>query len=78
MSDKPSLLRIPQHFQTVDEVLGCASQLKLPNILVLSEREDGAIIYLDNGLTMAEANWLMDRMKAIMLASRTYAEPQPR
>ena len=68
----PRLLRIPAHFKSVEDVLGCAAKLDLTNILVLSEREDGSIVFLDDGLTLAQANWLMDRMKTLMLSG---AEP---
>ncbi len=69
--DKPKLLRVPQHFKTIDEVLGCAAKLNLSNILVLSERKDGALVFLDNGLNLAQANWLCDRLKALMLSGIT-------
>jgi len=67
----PQLLKIPEHFQTVDDVLGCAAKLNLRNILVLSEMENGNLVILDDGLTMAQANWLVDRFKTLMLSGAT-------
>lgn len=66
--EAPRLLRIPEKFQTVSDVLECAKKMDLPNVLVLSEREDGSIVFLDSDLTFSEANWLIDRLKALMLA----------
>ena len=62
------LLRIPQHFHSVDDVLGVAAKLELEKILVLSDRPNGALVFLDNGLTFAETNWLIDRLKHLMLS----------
>ena len=64
----PVLLKIPEKFQTVEDVLGCAAKLDLPNVLVLSEREDGAIVFLASEMTLAQTNWLIDRFKALMVA----------
>ena len=66
--DQPRLLRVPEQFQSVNDVLACAQKLDLPNVLVLSEREDGSIVFLDSDMTLAQANWLIDRLKALMLA----------
>jgi hypothetical protein len=62
------LLRIPTHFRSVDDVLGCAAKLNLPNILVLSELENGDFVVLDDGLSLSAANWLVDRFKQLMLS----------
>lgn len=67
MADEPRLLRVPYHFQTVEQVLATAAKMDLPNVLVLSEREDGSLVFLDNDLTLAQANWLLDRMKALLI-----------
>lgn len=69
---QPTLLRIPKHFRTVDDVLGAASKLGLTNVLVLSEKEDGSIVFLDNDLTLSKTNWLLDRMKYILLDPHTF------
>lgn len=66
--NEPELLRVPQHFRSVADVLGAAAHMRLPNVLVLSELENGALVFLDSGLNMAECNWLIDRLKALMLA----------
>ncbi len=67
MADDPKLLRIPQHFHTVEEMLGAARQLELPNALLISEREDGSLVFLDTDLNVSQANWMLDRMKQILL-----------
>ena len=66
MSDPP-LLRVPRSFHSVEEVLACAAKMDLPNCIVLSELESGALVLLDSGLTMAQCNWLIDRLKALLL-----------
>jgi uncharacterized protein YerC len=67
MTDEPKLLCIPEHFRSVDDMLAVAGKLKLGNALLISEREDGSLVFLDTSLTVAEANWLIDRMKVLML-----------
>ena len=74
----PKLLRVPQHFQSVSEVLACAEKMDLPNVLVLSEREDGSIVFLDSGMNFAQTNWLLDRMKMMLLGPGTYELKAPR
>lgn len=64
---KPSLLRIPTSFHSIDEVLGAAAKMNLPHCLVISETESGGLVLLDSGMTMAQTNWLLDRLKALML-----------
>lgn len=66
MNDVPELLRIPDKFHTVDEVLGVASQLHLTNVLVISETIDGDLVMLDSDMSCAEANWLLDRIKVLL------------
>lgn len=68
----PKLLRVPTHFRSVDDVLACAAKIDLPNVLVLSERADGSLVFLDNDLTLAQANWLLDRMKALLITSNMF------
>lgn len=63
----PQLLRVPVSFHSVDDVLETAKKLELTNVLILSEREDGAIVFLDNKMTMAQANWILDRAKALLV-----------
>jgi hypothetical protein len=72
---KPTLLRVPTHFRSVADVLGAAAQMDLPHVLVLSERDDGALVFLDSGLNMAECNWLIDRLKALILAPQQPMRP---
>ena len=44
------------------------------DVLVLSEREDGSLVLLDDGMTLAQANWLLDRAKAVMLMPGGFAK----
>jgi hypothetical protein len=61
------LLRIPSTFHTVNEVLATAKQLDLPNVIVLSELEDGKLVFLKTTMSVASTNWLLDRMKTLLL-----------
>jgi hypothetical protein len=67
MTDTPQFLRVPVHFHSVEELLGVAAQMNLGNALLISEREDGSLVFLDSDLTLAQANWLLDRMKTLLL-----------
>ena len=67
MSDPP-LLRVPRQFHTVEDVLATAAKLDLPNVMVLSELPNGTLVFLETDMSMAQANWLLDRMKALLLA----------
>ncbi len=66
MTGEPALLRIPTSFRSVDAVLETARKLDLSNVMVLSEREDGSLVFLETDMTLAEANWLLDRMKFLL------------
>lgn len=70
--DEPPLLRIPTKFRTVTDVLETARKMDLPNILVLSEREDGSLVFLETEMTFASTNWLLDRMKTLMLVPNNF------
>lgn len=65
--EAPQLLRVPTTFHSVADVLETAKQLDLNNVMVLSEREDGALVFLETDMTLASANWLLDRMKMLLL-----------
>lgn len=67
MSDEPRLLRVPQKFQTAKQVLETAKKLDLPNVMVLSELDDGRLVFLETDMSFASANWLLDRMKQLLL-----------
>lgn len=73
MAGPVKLLRIPEKFQTVETVLETAKKMDLPNVLVLSELPDGHLVFLDGGITMAEANWLLDRLKFLLLSPETHS-----
>ena len=66
MTDIP-LLRIPAVSRTVDDLLGVASRLDLPNAVLIAEREDGSLVMLTTDMTVAQANWLIDRLKTVLL-----------
>jgi hypothetical protein len=68
--NKPKLLRVPKRFSSVEEVLNTARQLDLSNILVLSEKEDGSLVFLETEMTFASTNWLLDRMKTLLLEKK--------
>jgi hypothetical protein len=61
MTKEPQLLRVPRTIRSVDDVLETAKKLNLPNVLVLSEREDGSVVFLETEMTPASANWLLDK-----------------
>lgn len=68
MSEDPKLLRVPHHLNSVADVLATAARMDLPNVVVLSMLENGNVVFLTpDGQTIADLNWLLDRMKAILL-----------
>ncbi len=62
-----ALLRIPVKFNSTEVVLETAKKMDLSNILLLSEKEDGSIVFLSTDMTLASTNWLLDRMKVLLL-----------
>lgn len=77
MNDQPPLLRIPETFHSVDEALACAGKLNLPNCVVISEKDDGSLVLLDSGLNMGEINWILDRLKHLMMSPDQSARRGP-
>ena len=69
---EPKLLRVPERFQSVDAVLEVAKKLDLPNILIISELENGNLVFLETDMSIASANWLLDRLKFLLLAPGTH------
>lgn len=64
----PVLLGIPQTFHSVEDVLEYAKKMNLPNVLVLAEKDDGELVFLAApDITLADANWLLDRLKTLIL-----------
>lgn len=61
------LLRVPGKFRSVADVLATAGKMNLSNVLLLSEREDGSLVFLETEMSVASTNWLLDRMKMLML-----------
>jgi hypothetical protein len=68
----PKLLRIPTKFQSVEDVCGAASRMDLPNALLISELEDGSITFLSTDMNLAQVNWLLDRLKTILLIPESF------
>jgi hypothetical protein len=68
----PHLLRVPEHSRSVDDVLGVAAKMGLTNIVVLSQREDGSIVFLENGLNTAQVNFLIDLTKMMLLTPSAF------
>lgn len=68
----PKLLRIPHKLRSVNDVLGVAFHLNLQNIMVLSQRENGDLVFLDTDMTEAQANWLLDKIKTLLLLPSCY------
>lgn len=67
MSDEPKLLRVPEESRSMADLLGVAAKLDLDNVLLLSQRENGGIVFLEYpSMTCAEANWLVDRFKTLL------------
>ncbi len=71
------LLRIPRTFHTVEEVLATAAKLDLPNVLVLSELDDGKLVFLETEMSVSSANWLLDRMKALLVTPSVFERKGP-
>lgn len=72
MADAVRLLRIPKSFQTAEAVLETAKKMNLPNVIVLSELENGNLVFLETDMTVAQANWLLDRLKFLLLSPDTH------
>lgn len=70
-STDAQLLRVPTHFRSVEDVLGVAGKLDLPNVLVLAELENGTLVALDSDLTIAQTNWLLDCAKHWLMSAST-------
>jgi len=66
--DEPKLLRVPQSFHSVGDVLECARKMDLPNVVILSELENGNLVFLETDMSVASANWMLDRMKFLLLS----------
>lgn len=61
------LLKIPENMRSVEQVLGCAEKMDLPNCIVLSELASGDIVFLQSDMTKASANYLLDKLKNILI-----------
>lgn len=72
MADEPELLRVPNTFRSVDDLLATARQMGLSNAVLISERENGALVFLNTDLSLAQCNWLCDRMKTLMLMPEAF------
>ena len=61
------LLRIPTVSRSVPELLGVARRLGMPHAVLIGQRENGNYVMLTTDLSSAEANWMIDKLKAILL-----------
>lgn len=76
---EPRLLQIPPHIHTVEDLFAVAGKLGLTNAMVLSQREDGSIVFLTTSkMTIAEANWLADSAKSIIWDDVSASRKGPR
>lgn len=65
---KPELLRIPERCQSIEELLGTAAKVEgMTGALFIGWKPEGTIVYLNAGLSAAEANWMVDHAKIILL-----------
>ena len=67
MSDKPKLLRVPIELHTVAELLGTASLIENTCAIYLGQNADGSLTFLTAGLSTAEANFMTDQCKMILM-----------
>lgn len=65
--DEPELLRIPSVSRTTADLLAVAARLDLPHTVLLAQRPDGDLVFLTTDLSTAEANFMLDRIKVILL-----------
>lgn len=78
MADDVQLLRIPGRHHSVEGALNTALKLELGNVLIISEAEDGDIIFLSAvDLSAAEINWLLDRAKALQVTPSAFHRVGP-
>jgi hypothetical protein len=74
---EPKLLRVPSSFRNVGEVLACAEKMNLPNVVLLSEGDDGTITFLTSDMSLSQANWILDRVKLLLLRPDTFERKGP-
>lgn len=61
------LLRVPETMRSVDDLLATAKHLDLPNAILISELPGGELVFLQTEMSSASANWLIDRLKMLLL-----------
>lgn len=76
MADDVVFLGVPKVLRNVGDVLATAGRLDLPNAVVLSEREDGSLVFLTTEMSVADANWLLDRFKYLLQCADAYERRQ--
>jgi hypothetical protein len=70
LTELPHLLCIPRYMRTVEQVLGTAQRLNLPEVIVLSQLPEGGLVWLANDdMTCERANWLLDMFKHFLLTA---------
>lgn len=72
-------LPIPPHHRSVDDVLATAKRLDLGNIVVLSEMEDGSMVFLHGpDLRTPEVLWLLECGKRLLMTDYVLSEHRPK
>jgi hypothetical protein len=65
---EPALLRIPKVCRTTEVLLGLAKQIGIEHVVMLGvHSETGKLVFLTTDMTTAEANFMLDRMKILLL-----------
>jgi hypothetical protein len=45
---------------------------ELSHAMLIAEKEDGGLFLLNSNMTVAQTNWLLDRLKAFLLRPEEY------
>lgn len=69
-------LKIPDNIRDVDDALGTAKHLCLPNVVILSELESGDIVLIHDNIPNANINWLLDRVKSLLISPANFEKSQ--
>lgn len=66
----PKLLKVPDRLRTAGDVLNTALRMDLDEVIVLSQKPEGGLIWLaQDGMTCERSNWLLDTFKQFLLGS---------
>lgn len=61
------MLQTPKQYDTVEKALEAATWLGLTNVVIISEMEDGSMVFIQSEMADASSNWLLDRAKGIIM-----------